>query len=393
MINKVDNLIKQNLENIINIRRDLHAHPELAMEEIRTAGIVKSELEKLDFEVQDKIGNTGVVGLLRGNSEGKTIILRADMDALPLDELTDLPFKSNVPGKMHACGHDVHTSILLGAAKVLANFKDEIKGNIKFVFQPAEEANPTGGARYMIKDCVLENPKVDAALALHIWDLPVGQVGIRTSTMMAQSDRIYITVKGKSAHASQPQNGVDAIVVAGHIITALQTVVSRNVDPMESAVVTIGTIKGGNRYNVVCDKVVMEGTVRIFNTSIAELMPRRIKGIAENVAKAFDCECEVEYVQGYSMTVNDEELALKVIESFENTLGSENVIIPDQPASGGEDFSEFSKVIPSVYYWLGMKSELNTNNAVLHNPNLIVDEDCIPVGIKTLSMAALDLLQ
>ncbi len=393
MINKVDNLIKENLENIIKIRRDLHAHPELAMEEIRTAGIVKSELEKLGFEVQDKIGNTGVVGLLRGNSEGKTIILRADMDALPLEELTDLSFKSNNPGKMHACGHDVHTSILLGSAKVLANFKDEIKGNIKFVFQPAEEANPTGGARYMIQDGVLENPKVDAALALHIWDLPVGQVGIRTSTMMAQSDRIYITVKGKSAHASQPQNGVDAIVVAGHIITALQTVVSRNVDPMESAVVTIGTIKGGNRYNVVCDKVEMEGTVRIFNTSIAELMPRRIKGIAENVAKAFDCECDVEYVQGYSMTVNDEALSLKVIQSFENTLGSENVIIPDQPASGGEDFSEFSKVIPSVYYWLGMKSELNTNNAVLHNPNLIVDEDCIPVGIKTLSMAALDLLQ
>ncbi len=393
MKNKVNNLIEENIESIIDIRRDLHAHPELAMEELRTSRIVKAELEELGLEVQDKIGNTGVVGLLRGSSEGKTIILRADMDALPLDELTDLPFKSTNPGKMHACGHDVHTSILLGAAKVLSQFKNEIKGNIKFVFQPAEEANPTGGARYMIQDGVLENPKVDAALALHIWDLPVGQVGIRTGIMMAQSDRIYITVRGKSAHASQPQNGVDAIVVAGYILTALQTVVSRNVDPMESAVVTIGTIKGGNRYNVVCDNVVMEGTVRIFNDSIAEIMPRRIKAIAENVAKAFDCECDVEYVQGYSMTVNDEELALKVIESFKNTLGSENVIMPDQPASGGEDFSEFSKVVPSVYYWLGMKSEINTNNAVLHNPNLIVDEDCIPIGIKTLSMAALDLLK
>ncbi len=393
MKNKVNNLIEENIESIIDIRRDLHAHPELAMEELRTSSIVKAELEELGLEVQDKIGNTGVVGLLRGSSEGKTIILRADMDALPLDELTDLPFKSTNPGKMHACGHDVHTSILLGAAKVLSQFKNEIKGNIKFVFQPAEEANPTGGARYMIQDGVLENPKVDAALALHIWDLPVGQVGIRTGIMMAQSDRIYITVRGKSAHASQPQNGVDAIVVAGYILTALQTVVSRNVDPMESAVVTIGTIKGGNRYNVVCDNVVMEGTVRIFNDSIAEIMPRRIKAIAENVAKAFDCECDVEYVQGYSMTVNDEELALKVIESFKNTLGSENVIMPDQPASGGEDFSEFSKVVPSVYYWLGMKSEINTNNAVLHNPNLIVDEDCIPIGIKTLSMAALDLLK
>lgn len=393
MIEKVNQLIEDNLTNIIEIRRDLHAHPELGMEELRTASIVKSELEKLGLEVQDKVGNTGVVGLLRGDSEGKTIILRADMDALPMDELADISFKSNNPGKMHACGHDVHTSILLGAARILTKFKDVIKGNIKFVFQPAEEANPTGGAQYMIQDGVLENPKVDAALALHVWDFPVGKVGIRTGTMMAQSDRIYITVKGKSAHASQPQNGVDAIVVAGHILTALQTIVSRNVDPMESAVVTIGTIHGGNRYNVVCDTVVMEGTVRIFNTSIAELMPRRIKEIAKNVAKAFDCECEVDYVQGYSMTVNNEELALKVINSFNNTLGSENVIIPKQPASGGEDFSEFSKVVPSVYYWLGMKSELNNNNAVLHNPNLIVDENCIPIGIKTLSMAALDLLK
>ena len=392
MKDNLDKLIEKYLDDIIEIRRDIHMHPEIGMEEIRTSGIVKSELEKLGLEVQDKIGNMGVVGLLRGREPGKTILLRADMDALPIEEQTDLPFKSTVSGKMHACGHDVLTSILLGAAKVLSELKDEIKGNIKFVFQPAEEANPTGGARYMIEDGVLENPKVDAAMALHVWGFPLGKVALRTGTMMAQSDRIFITVKGKAAHASQPHNGVDAIIAAGHILTALQTVISRNVDPMESAVVTIGTIHGGNRYNVLCDKVVMEGTVRIFNPAVAELMPNRIKAIAENVAKALDCECDFEYVPGYKMTVNDEELANKAIQSFQDVLGEENVLIPEHPASGSEDFSEFTMRVPSVFYWLGIESDLNEGRTTLHNPNLIVDERSIPIGIKTMCKAALDFL-
>lgn len=392
MTNNLDTLIEKYLNDIIEIRRDIHQYPEIGMEEVRTSALVKAQLEKLGLEVQDKIGKMGVVGLLRGKKPGKTILLRADMDCLPMDELTDLPFKSKVPGMMHACGHDVHTAILLGAAKVLSELKDEIKGNIKFVFQPAEEANPTGGARYMIEDGVLENPKVDAAVALHVWNLPLGKVGIRTSTMMAQSDRIFITVKGKSSHASQPHNGVDAIVTAGHIITALQTVISRNVDPMESAVVTIGTIHGGSRYNVTCDKVVLEGTVRTFNPEISAIMPTRIKAIAENVATALGAECDVEYVEGYSATVNDEELATKFIGYFKDAIGEQNVVIPSQPASGGEDFSEFTKLVPSVFYWLGMESEMNKGKTTVHNPNLVVDEGCIPVGIKTLVSGAINFL-
>lgn len=392
MNKRLDSLIEKYLENIIEIRRDIHANPEIGMEEVRTSALVKSELESLGFEVQDKVGKMGVVGLLRGKEPGKTILLRADMDCLPMDELTDLPFKSKVPGMMHACGHDVHTAILLGAAKVLSELKDQIKGNIKFAFQPAEEANPTGGARYMIEDGVLENPKVDAAVGLHVWNLPLGTVGIRTSTMMAQSDRIYLTVKGISSHASQPHNGVDAIVAAGHVITALQTVISRNVDPMESAVVTIGTIHGGSRYNVTCDKVVLEGTVRTFNPDISAIMPTRIKAIAENVAAALGAECDVEYVEGYSATVNDEALATKFIDYFKDTIGDENVIIPAQPASGGEDFSEFTKAVPSVFYWLGMESDINIGKTTVHNPNLIVDERCIPVGIKTMVAGALRFL-
>ena len=392
MLEKIDALIDKYLNRVIEIRRDIHQHPEVAMEEIRTSGIVKAELEKLGLDVQDKIGKLGVVGLLRGKEKGKTILLRADMDALPIHEQTDLPFKSEVPGKMHACGHDVHTSILLGVAKVLTELKSEIKGNIKFNFQPAEEDNPTGGARYMIEDGVLENPKVDAAAALHIWPIPLGQVALRTDTMMAQSDRIFLTVKGQSSHGAEPQNSRDAIVAAGHIITALQTVVSRNVDPMESAVVSLGMISGGSRYNVICDKVTLEGTVRTFNPVISGLVPKRIKSIAENVANAFGCKCDVDYVKGYSATVNNKELATKFIQSFQKSLGEENVIIPERPGSGGEDFSEFAMRIPSVYYWLGIQSEINKGKTILHNPNLIVDERCIPIGIKTMCKATLDYL-
>ena len=393
MNEKLDKIISKYLDEIINIRRDIHENPEIGMEEVRTSGIVKAELLKLGLEVEDKVGKMGVVGLLRGKKDGKTLLLRADMDCLPMDELTDLEFKSRVPGMMHACGHDVHTSTLLGTARVLNELKDELKGNVKFVFQPAEEANPTGGARYMIEDGVLENPKVDAALALHVWNLPLGQVGVRRGTMMAQSDRIYITVKGKSSHASQPQVGQDAIVAAGHIITALQTIISRNVDPMESAVVTIGTIHGGSRYNVVCDKVVLEGTVRTFKPEISALMPERIKSIAKNVALGLACECDVEYIKGYSAVINDADLANQAINSFKAVLGEENVLIPDNPASGGEDFSEFTKEVPSVYYWLGMESDLNKGKTTLHNPNLIIDEKAIAIGIKTMVAATLDFLK
>lgn len=389
---ELDELIKKHIDQVISIRRDIHEHPELGMQEFRTSKLVAKELDQLGLEVETGIGKLGVVGLLKGSEEGKTLLLRADMDALPLDELTDLPFKSKTPEVMHACGHDVHTATLLGAAKVLTELREDIKGNIKFVFQPAEEMNPTGGARYMIEDGVLENPKVDAALALHVWNLPVGKIGIKPGPIMAQSDRIFITIKGTAAHGSQPQNGVDAVVAAGHIVTALQTVVSRNVDPMESAVISIGTIHGGNRYNVIADTVRMEGTVRIFDPKLADLMPRRIKSIVENICTALGASCEFEYVRGYSLTVNDENFTKEVVSSFRDTFGEENIVVADKPASGGEDFSEFTKRVPSVFFWLGMVSDINKDKCTIHNPNLLVDEDAIPVGIKALVSASLDYL-
>lgn len=389
---QLDSMIKDITKEIVNVRREIHKNPELGMNEHKTAKIVEENLKELGLEIETGIGKTGVVALLRGKENGRTILLRADMDALPIDEQADVLFKSEVPGVMHACGHDVHTSILIGAAKVLSQMTDEIKGNIKFVFQPAEECNPTGGANYMIEDGVLQNPKVDAAVALHVWDIPVGKVALKTGVMMAQSDRIFIKIKGKSAHGSAPHQGADAIVAAGHVITALQTIVSRNINPLDSAVVTLGVIRGGYRYNVIPDGVEMEGTVRTFAPEVAGMMPVRIESVIKNICQALGCDYEFKYVLGYPLTYNDKELTNEVIEGLKEYIGEENVLIPERPATGAEDFSFFNKHVPCTFMWAGCKSEINENSCVLHNPNFICDERVIPVGIKSMCAAALKLI-
>ena len=391
-LNKIEEYISIYLDEIIEFRRNIHQNPELAHEEFLTTSLIIKHLENLDIKIDRSFSKTGVCGILRGSTDGPTLLLRADIDALPIPEENNLSYKSLVEGKMHACGHDVHTAILLGVAKVLSNFKEYIKGNIKFVFQPAEEESPDGGAKEMVERGILENPKVDRAMALHVWPLPLGTIGLKSGTMMAQSDRLFIQVQGKSSHASQPHEGFDAILTASHIITSLQSIISRNIDPMDSAVITIGTIHGGNRYNVLCDKVSLEGTVRIFDLSLQDILPKRIKEVCENIASAFNCSCDVKYVPGYKMVVNDEDFTSKVVSSFKSVLGNENVIIASRPAPGGEDFSAISEKVPSTFYWLGMKSDLNKDNCVLHNPNLIVDESCIKVGILTMVKASLDYL-
>ncbi|QBD85719.1 amidohydrolase [Clostridium tetani] len=391
--NKINELTHKYLKEIIYIRRDIHAYPELGMNEYRTSELIYNELNKLDLEVEKGIGKTGVVALLEGEKPGKTLLLRADMDALPIEETTDLPFKSKNKGVMHACGHDVHTSVLLGAAKVLVQLKSEIKGNVKFIFQPAEECNPIGGANLMIEDGVLENPKVDAAVALHVWDLPLGKIGIRHGAMMAQSDRIFIKIKGKSAHGSAPHQGTDTILTAGYVITALQSIVSRNVNPLESAVITLGIVNGGYRYNVIADEVSLEGTVRTFDKDVAEIVPIRIKEVVEGISNSMECQCEVEYVRGYPLTHNNKELTDIIIKGLENTLGEDNVIMPEKPATGAEDFSFFNKHVPCTFMWIGCKSEENKDNCIVHNPNFICDERSIEIGIKALCASALEYLK
>lgn len=387
----IDNFIEECIEEVINIRREIHSNPELGMEEHNTSKLIENKLNELNLEVCTGIGNTGVVGLLRGEEEGKTILLRADMDALPLEELTDLPFKSKNKGVMHACGHDAHVAILLGAAKVLSKMKEEIKGNIKFAFQPAEECNPEGGANFMIRDGVLENPKVDAAAALHVWDLPLGKIGIKPGVMMAQSDRIFIKIKGKSSHGSAPHQGVDAIVAAAHVITALQTIVSRNIDPLNSAVVSIGLINGGYRENVIADEVNMKGTVRTFDSETVSIMPEKIETIVNGICKGLNCEYEYKYVKGYPYMYNEEKLTGCAVEGLKTFFG-EDVVILDKPATGAEDFAFFSKKVPSALMWVGCKSEKNKDCCILHNPKFLLDERAISKGIKAMCAVVLKFL-
>ncbi len=381
-------------DEIIAFRRELHQNPELSYEELETSKRIIRELEKLPLdEIRTNVGGYGVVGVLRGKEEGKTILLRADIDALPITEQTGLEYSSQNPGVMHACGHDGHTSILLGATKILTELKDKFSGNILFCFQPAEETPPEGGAKKMIEDGLLEDPKVDAAFGLHLWNVPLGKVAFRDGAMMAQSDRLFVTIKGKASHASQPEAGFDAIVATSHIVTALQTIVSRNTSPFTPLVITIGTIHGGNRYNVICDEVKLEGTIRVFDSTLAEEIPDRINNLIKPLAESLGCKADVEIVRGYSVTENDHNLFEIAKESLTKQLGEENVLIPEFPASGGEDFSAFGKHVPSFYMWLGMESERNKGKTTLHNPTLEIDEDAIPVGIESMVAFALDFLE
>ena len=384
------------MEQVIAWRRDIHSHPELSQHEERTAGIVAGVLESLGLEVTRNVGGHGVVGLLRGKSEGRTIALRADMDALPLTEATGLPFASTNPGVMHACGHDTHTSMLLGAAEILAGMREELKGNVKFIFQPAEELNPTGGAPGMIRDGVLENPHVDGLFALHVWPAyQTGKIAVRSGSLMAASDRVFITVKGKSAHGSRPDQGLDAIVASAHVITGLQSIISRNVSPLDSAVLTIGTIHGGDRYNVIPESVNLEGTVRTLNPEVQERMPAMITRIAQGIAEGLGMSCDVKYVKGYPPLVNDSGLAGVAREAVRSRLGEGALIVPEQPDLTAEDFAFFARERPAVMAWLGCRPEnvKPEDMAMLHNTKFCPDEECFKYGIEYLVGSAIAFLR
>ena len=388
------------LSQVIAWRRDIHSHPELSQHEERTAGLVANVLEGLGLEVTRNVGGYGVVGLLRGNSAAtdcvmKTVALRADMDALPMNEETGLPYASENAGVMHACGHDTHTSMLLGAACVLSEMRDSLRGNVKFIFQPAEELNPTGGAPGMIRDGVLENPNVDALFALHVWPLyETGKVAVRSGSCMAASDRIFITIKGRTAHGSRPDQGNDAIVAAANVITGLQGIVSRMVSPLDPAVITIGTIHGGYRYNVIPDCVKLEGTVRTLNPETQSRMPELITRTANGIAEAMGCSCEVEYVKGYPPLVNDAGLADIAVGAVRKIYGDDAVIIADQPELGAEDFAFFARERPAFMAWLGCRPcNVDVKNAaMLHNTKFCPDENCFGYGIDYLVQSALDYL-
>lgn len=388
---ELDNKISEIIERTIQIRRHIHENPELSYEEEQTARLVADELRSYGIDVQEGVGGHGVVGLISGNRSGKTLLLRADMDALPVQEETGLPFSSKFPGKMHACGHDLHTAIMLGVANILSQHKD-LPGNVKFMFQPAEEANPRGGAQGMIESGILENPKVDYALALHVWpDLSVGEIGLGSGPVSAQSDRVFMKVLGKAGHASAPHQGIDALVAAAQIVSSLQSIVSRRVSPRDSIVITLGKITGGQRYNILCDTVDLEGTVRIMTPGYEDTIPKLINQVGQGVASAYGAQLEIKYTKGYPMVINDDRLTAVLEKHFTEKLGKNAVKIIGQDTSG-EDFSFIARKVPSVYMKLGSSPQGSKEFVPLHNSKVIFDESCIPFGIKAMILSTLKLL-
>ncbi|MFC2168279.1 M20 family metallopeptidase [Acidobacteriota bacterium] len=391
---RIEKSIKDHYQEIINTRRFIHMNPELGNREFETAKLIASKLLSLGFEIRTGVGKTGVVALLRGAQPGQTVAIRADMDALPIQEKTGQTYESLNPGIMHACGHDVHTAIALGTAMILSDIKDKIKGNVKFIFQPAEEGAPfgeEGGAQLMIKEGALENPEVGAIFGLHVWPTNIGKVAFSDGFVMASSDFFRITINGKSAHGAQPQKGIDAIVIAAQIIQGIQSIVSRTNDPTDPAVVTIGKITGGTRSNILAEQAIMEGTVRTVNNINRNRIELSIKNIVKGIAESFGADYTVDYNRGAPPLYNHPELAKTMSPTLLRVLGPPNVE-SIKPQMVAEDFSYFCQKVPGFYFMLGVKDPQDNNPAPLHNPSFNPDERSIPLGIKVMSHLLLDFL-
>ncbi len=376
--------------DLVEIRRDLHMHPELGFHEVRTSGVVARELEPLGIEVR-RVAQTGVLGVLPGPRPGRTVALRADMDALPITETNDVPYASQNKGVMHACGHDAHTTALLGAARLLARRRDELEGTVKFFFQPAEEG--PGGAAPMIAEGVMENPRVDAVFGLHVaGDLPAGQIGVRSGPSSAAADEIVIEVISQAGHAAHPHRAVDAIVVAAQVVLALQTLVSREMNPVDMMVVTIGTIEGGVKRNVIAERVRLNGTVRTFNRELRESMPERVERIVRGITSALRAEYTLNYTFGYPPLINDARAAALVRRTASEILGAENVIMIAQPSMGAEDFAYFLEHAPGCFYRLGTR---RPGGPIIggHTPTFDIDESALPIGAAVMAGVALDFLR
>jgi len=397
---KIDQLSSEIEAKAIAWRRDIHQNPELSNREFRTAKLVADHLKSLGLEVKTGVAHTGVVGILRGKKETPVVALRADMDALPVTEAVDLPFASKVKaqwegkevGVMHACGHDVHTAVLMAVAEVLSKVKGELPGTVKFIFQPAEEGAPKGeegGALLMIREGVLESPKPDAIFALHTWYSPVGTILYKPGGMMAGVDRLGLVIKGSQTHGAMPWLGVDPIVVASQVISGLQTIVSRQTNlTVTPAVVTIGTIQGGTRWNVIPDKIEMTGTIRTFDSKIQKDIQERFRKTAKMIAESAGASAEVTIETMTGVTYNDPDLTNQMIPTLERVAGKGKVSLAT-PTMGGEDFSYFSEKVPGMFIWLGIIPE---GGKIIphHSPNWYVDEKALIFGIRALSNLTVD---
>jgi len=380
-------------EEVIAIRRHLHQNPELSFQEIETSKYVAAKLTEYGIAFKDGFVKTGIVALIEGrNPELKVVALRADLDALPIIEENDVDYKSNNDGVMHACGHDVHTSSLLGAAKILNELKDEFEGTIKLVFQPGEEKLP-GGASLMIKEGVLENPKPDSFIGQHVYpQLEAGKVGFRPGMYMASTDELHVTVHGKGGHAALPHLTVDPVLISAHIITALQQIVSRNSHPTAPTVLSFGKIKGDGATNIIPDKVELEGTFRAMDEQWRELAHIKMKNLAKKIAEGMGGTCDFNVLKGYPFLVNDEKVTLRARESAIEFLGKDNVVDLDLRMTA-EDFAYYSQQTASCFYRLGVKNDHKGINSGLHTSTFNIDEDAIETSIGLMSWIAINELK
>ena len=369
-------------EKIVALRRDIHREPELGFDTEKTAEKVLAALEGLPLDVETGVAENGIVATLEGAGDGPTVALRADMDALPILEDTGLPFASETEGKMHACGHDGHTSVLVGAAHALSGRRDQLDGNVKFIFQPAEEGG--GGGKVMVDEGVVDG--VSSIFALHLWPgLPFGKIATKAGPIMAAADAFEMEVKATGSHGAMPHLGSDAISIAAQIVTALQTIVSREVDPVEPAVLTVGEIGAGTAFNVIPDKAHLGGTVRTLNADLREEMPRRMEELARGIAKGMRGDVDLDYTFSYPVTVNHEAVANLALDVAEDLFGGESVLELSSPSMGAEDFSYFLESLPGAFIWLGIGEDASG----LHTPRFAFDETILPRGSALLSALAI----
>jgi amidohydrolase len=386
---KVKELAKKYTSDIIADRRHLHANPELSFKEFNTAKFVVAKLKEFKIETQEGVAETGVVGLIKGkNPEKKIVALRADMDALPIAETNNVPYKSKNEGIMHACGHDVHTSSLLGTARILSEIRDNFEGTVKLIFQPGEELIP-GGASLMIKAGVLKNPSPTNILGQHVMpSIPAGKVGFREGMYMASADEIYVTVKGKGGHAAMPERNIDPVLIASHIIIALQQIVSRNADPKTPTVLSFGKVTANGATNIIPDEVKIEGTFRTLNEVWREEAHQKMKKMAESIADGMGGTCEFKILNGYPFLKNDPALTARMREAATDFLGKENVLELDLWMAA-EDFAYYTQQIDACFYRLGVRNESKGITSGVHTPTFDIDESALETGAGLMAWLAL----
>jgi amidohydrolase len=392
MAEKIKILSSKHFPKMVKLRREFHQYPELGFSEFRTSKRIAQELKKLGLQVKTGIAQTGVVGILNVKKQGKTVALRADMDALPIVEQTNFSYKSKKKGLMHACGHDAHMACVIGAATILTKLKKELNGNVKFIFQPSEES-PPGGAKPMIQAGALKNPNVSAIFGLHCDSaIPTGRIGVKEGAFMAQADSFDITIKGVSGHGARPHDGIDAIVIASQVIQALQTITSRKIDPVQPVVVSVGKIEGGTKRNIICDRILLLGTARSLNKEVAKRIPRLLKEIVSGITQAAGASFELRYSPGYPVLINHPQATELARGTIIRMFGKQAIFEIKKPLMGAEDFAFYLEKVPGTFLRLGIKNPKKKAIYPWHHPKFTVDEDAINIGAALLAGTAFDFL-